>query len=213
MGPIRALVHGLVALAALAAPALGAGPLTGQADQQPARTASTPGAPTVYSFDPAHTFVTFEVLHFDTATIRGRFGPLQGQAEFGPEGTGRVQVVVDVAGVSTGLAVLDALLKGPDLLDAQSHPQAFFIAQDLQSDAQGRLHTVQGVLTLRGVDRPLTLRAERYRCYFNPIFRREVCGGDFVGEIRRSDFGILHSLGFVSDPVRLRIQVEGIRRP
>lgn len=171
--------------------------------------------PPRYTFDPSHTFVTFEVLHFDTATIRGRFGPLQGQAEWspGPGGPGRIQVIVDVAAVSTGLPVLDALLKGADLLDAASHPQAFFIAQDLLSDAQGRLQTVQGVLTLRGVDRPLTLRAERFRCYLNPLFRREVCGGDFVGEIRRSDFGIQHSLGFVADTVRLRIQVEGIRQP
>ncbi len=59
---------------------------------------------------------------------------------------------------------------------------------------------------------PLTLRATRWRCGFSVVFRREVCGGDFEGEIRRSRFGITHSLPFVEDRVRLLIEVEGIRQ-
>ena len=37
--------------------------------------------PAVYRLDPAHSFVHFEVMHFGTATLRGRFGPLEGIAE------------------------------------------------------------------------------------------------------------------------------------
>ena len=33
-------------------------------------------APVACTLDPSHSFVTFEMLHFDTATIRSRFGPL-----------------------------------------------------------------------------------------------------------------------------------------
>ncbi|MBC7480501.1 MAG: polyisoprenoid-binding protein, partial [Rhizobacter sp.] len=46
----------------------------------------------------------------------------------------------------------------------------------------------------------------------NPLFRREVCGGDFEAQIDRSAFGITHSLPFVADKVRLLIQVEAIRQ-
>ena len=167
-----------------------------------------------YRFDPTHTFVTFEILHFDTATLRGRFGPLQGQAELDSSTRrGRVQVVVDVAQVSTGLPVLDALLRGSDFFDAQAHPQAYFVADHIEFNAQGQPQAVHGEFTLRGTSRGLVLQAERFRCYLNPLFRRQVCGGDFVGEIQRSDFGITHSLPFVSDRVRLRVQVEGIREP
>jgi polyisoprenoid-binding protein YceI len=54
------------------------------------------------------------------------------------------------------------------------------------------------------------LKAQRFRCYLNPLFRREVCGGDFEGELVRSAFGITHSLPFVADKVRLLVQVEAI---
>jgi polyisoprenoid-binding protein YceI len=36
----------------------------------------SPAAPAVYVLDPDHSFVFFEVLHFGTSTLRGRFGPL-----------------------------------------------------------------------------------------------------------------------------------------
>ena len=167
-----------------------------------------------YSFDRTHTFVTFEVLHFDTATIRGRFGPLDGQAELDTAARrGRVQVSIDVGQVSTGLPVLDALLKRADLLDSESHPRAYFVGEAFEFDAQGRVVAVNGEFTLRGTGRSLRLQAQRWRCYLNPLFRREVCGGDFVGEFKRGDFGITHSLPFVSDTVRLLVQVEAIRQP
>ena len=39
----------------------------------------------------------------------------------------------------------------------------------------------------------------------------EVCGGDFEGELLRSDFGATFGLPFVADRVRLLVQVEGRR--
>ena len=167
-----------------------------------------------FRLDPTHTFVTFEVLHFGTATLRGRFGPIEGQASLNTAaGSGRVQAEIDTAQVSTGLATLDTLLKGPLMLSVAEHPRAYFVAQNLNFDPQGRLSSLRGEFTLRGVSKGLTLTAERYNCYFNPLFRRQVCGGDFIGEITRSDFGITHSLGFVADRVRLLVQVEAIEEP
>jgi polyisoprenoid-binding protein YceI len=171
------------------------------------------GQPATYALDRTHTFVTFEVLHFETATIRGRFGPLDGQAEVDPVGRrGRVQVVVDTSQVSTGLTVLDTLLRRADLLDVDAHPRAYFVGDTFEFDTQGRVAAVSGEFTLRGVSRGLKLQAQRWRCYLNPLYRRQVCGGDFVAEFKRSDFGITHSLSFVTDTVRLLIQVEGIRQ-
>ncbi|MFM8345166.1 MAG: YceI family protein, partial [Betaproteobacteria bacterium] len=172
-----------------------------------------PSSPPTYALDRTHTFVTFEVLHFETATIRGRFGPLDGQAAFDPAGRrGRVQVVIETSQVSTGLPVLDALLRRADLLDVEAHPKAYFVGEAFDFDAQGRVTAVSGEFTLRGVSQGLKLQAQRWRCYLNPLYRREVCGGDFVTEFKRSDFGITHSLPFVADTVRLLIQVEGIRQ-
>jgi polyisoprenoid-binding protein YceI len=39
-----------------------------------------------------------------------------------------------------------------------------------------------------------------------------VCGGDFEGELLRSDFGATFGLPLIANRVRLQVQVEG-RRP
>ena len=179
----------------------------GAAAQVPA---SAPAAPS-WRLDPTHSFVHFEVLHFGASTLRGRFGPLNGELTLDrTTKSGRVQVVVPTAAVSTGLPVLDARLREPDMLAAEAHPQAYFIADRFDFDAQGNVTSVRGEFTLRGSSQPLTLKAQRFRCYTNPLFRREVCGGDFEGELVRSSFGITHSLPFVADKVRLLVQVEAI---
>jgi polyisoprenoid-binding protein YceI len=89
--------------------------------------------------------VTLEVLHFETANIRGRFGPLDGQAVFDPAGRrSRVRVVIDTSQVSTGLPVLDVLLRRPDLLDVEAHPKAYCVGEAFDFDAQGRVAAVSG---------------------------------------------------------------------
>ena len=35
----------------------------------------------VFDLDPTQSWVQFEVRHFDTSTLRGRFGPLRGEVE------------------------------------------------------------------------------------------------------------------------------------
>lgn len=175
--------------------------------------AAAQAEPALYRFDPTHTFVNFELLHFGTSTIRGRFGPLNGEATLDRAARqGRVQVAIDTSQVSTGVAVLDARLKEGDMLAVQSHPRAYLVAERLEFDDAGRVKVLRGELTLRGVSVGLTLTALRFNCYTSPLLRREVCGGDFEGQLTRSAVGITHSLPFVSDTVRLLVQVEAVRQ-
>ena len=175
---------------------------------------ATHAEPAIYRFDPTHTFVTFELLHFGTSTIRGRFGPLAGDAMLDrAQRRGRVQVEIDTATVSTGVAVLDARLKEADMLAVQAHRRAYLVAESFEFDDSGRVKTLRGEFTLRGASLALELRALRFNCYTSPLLRVEVCGGDFEGSFLRSAAGITHSLPFVADTVRLLVQVEAIRQP
>ena len=82
--------------------------LAGLADM----TSGARAEPVAYSLDPSHSFASFELLHFDTSTLRGRFGPLSGGITLDRDARrGRVQVVVDTAAASTGLGVLDARIR------------------------------------------------------------------------------------------------------
>jgi polyisoprenoid-binding protein YceI len=167
--------------------------------------------PASYRFDPAHSFVHFEVMHFGTATLRGRFGPLQGVATLDARAAqGQVSLSVPTQGVSTGLAVLDSRLRQDDLLASEAHPQAYFVAERFVFEG-GALREVRGEFTLRGTSRPLTLRAQRFSCGTHPVLQRDWCGGDFETELQRSDYGMSFGLPFVANRVRLLIQVEAIR--
>jgi polyisoprenoid-binding protein YceI len=176
--------------------------------------------PVAYRLDPDHSFVSFEVLHFNTSTARGRFGPVAGQVMLDRSARrGEVSLRVATAGVSTGIPVFDARLRQADLLACDEYPEAYFVASQFSFDGD-RVAAVRGEFTLRGTSQPLTLRALAFACRSEPARdgaapagpAREVCGGDFEGEFNRSDFGATFGLPFIADRVRLVVQVEAVRQ-
>jgi polyisoprenoid-binding protein YceI len=165
-----------------------------------------------HSFDPAHSRVWWEVRHFGTSTHRGRFDAApQGSISIDREaGRGQVSLSIETGSVSSGVAALDTMLRGGSFLASGSHPSAYFVASQFRFDGP-RVVELRGEFTLRGVSRPLSLRATHFACRTDDMLQREVCGGDFEGELLRSDYGSTFGLPFVGDKVRLLISVEGIR--
>lgn len=164
-----------------------------------------------YTTDPTHTFVHFEVLHFNTSTTRGRFDRVSGSVTLDRTANhGSARISIDMASINTGIAPFNTTLRGGDFFAVEQHPTATFVATRFPLVAGG-VGDVPGELTLRGVTRPLTLKALRFNCYDNPLFRREVCGGDFEATVSRSAFGITWGGPFIPDTVKLVIQIEGIR--
>ena len=167
-------------------------------------------APQTFTLDPAHSWVQFEVMHFGTSTTRGRLGPASGTVVLDRQaGRGEAQIRVPTASVDTGMPFFNARLRAADLLAAEAHPEAFFVATQFQFDGP-RVASLRGEFTLRGSSQPLTLTATQFACRDTP--EGEVCGGDFEGELQRSDFGMDFALPFVANRVRLRVQVEALRR-
>jgi polyisoprenoid-binding protein YceI len=164
----------------------------------------------VFTLDPTHTFVHWELLHMGTSTIRGRFDKANGNVRFDPKAKLLdVNIRIETASVNSGVAPLDTLIRGSAMLDVTENPQATFVARGARFEGEVP-REVSGEFTLRGTTLPLTLRNLRWKCGLNLLFRREVCGGDFEAEFERSAFGIRHSLPFVADRVQLLVQVEAI---
>ena len=165
-----------------------------------------------YLIDPSHTFVTFEAAHFGTSTNRGRFDKKEGTVEFDRAGkSGKVDLSIATASVNTGVAPFDKHLQSKDFFNSAEHPSARFLA-DRFSFKDDQVTEVKGTLTMLGKTLPVTLVASRFNCYMNPIFKREVCGGDFETVIQRSQWGIAYGLPGIPDAVRLLIQVEAIKQ-
>ena len=169
--------------------------------------------PVIYRLDPQHSFVHFEVLHFGTSTLRGRFGPIEGQVELDRQAhSGWPALSIPTAGVDTGMPAFDARLRQPDLLASEAYPRATFVASRFTFDGP-ELTALSGEFTLRGISQALELRALHFGCHTHPQLQREVCGGDFEGELNRGDFGASFGMPFIANRVRLLVQVEGIRQP
>ncbi len=186
--------------------------LTGSLWGAHAQPEPTPQAPT-HQLDLGHTFVYWEVLHMGTSMVRGRFDRLGGQVAFNPQARVlEVEIVVETKSVSTGSQAFDSVVRGPNLLAAIDHPQAVFRASQAMWDGL-RPTGVTGQLSLSGVTRPLTLTVTRWKCALNPLFRAEVCGGDLEATLPRGEFGLGFGAPWVSDEVKLRVQVEAVALP
>jgi polyisoprenoid-binding protein YceI len=167
--------------------------------------------PAFYRIDPANTRVHFEVRHFGTSTSRGRFDRIDASISLDRAARrGELSIEIGTASVNTGIAPFDSVLRREDMLASQAHPSAYFVSRRFMFDGD-RLVGASGELTLRGISRPLTLRALRFGCRPHPQSQRELCGGDFEAELLRSDFGIHFGLPWIADRVRLVIQVEALR--
>ena len=161
-----------------------------------------------FSIDPAHTFPTFEVVHQGFSTQRGRFNQTTGTVVMDQQKKrGSVDITIDANSIDTGVRPLDDVLRGAGFLNVAQYPTLSFHSTELKFDGD-QLATVDGVLTMLGVSRPVTLTVTHYKCGVDPITSHYVCGVDAETSFKRSDYGMSKLVPFVSDEVKLRIQVE-----
>jgi polyisoprenoid-binding protein YceI len=169
--------------------------------------------PVTYQVEPAHTFVTFEVIHFGTSTVRGRFNKVDGTITIDrAAGSGRADITVHTASIDSGVPDFDAHLKTADFFDAGKMPTARFQSEQFRFEGD-KLRSVTGTLSLLGKSQPVTLEAERFNCYDNPVLKAEVCGGDFETTLERSKWGMNWGIDMgIPDKVRIVVQIEAVKQ-
>ena len=165
-----------------------------------------------YTVDPRHTFPSFEINHLGFSIQRGRFDQTSGNIILDPESAtgGSINIAIETASISTGLADLEKHLRGEDFLDAGQFPQMTFVSQKLAFD-KDQLVGVDGILTLHGVAKPVHLTVDHYHCGFNLIAMKSTCGANATATIKRSDFGVDKYVPKVGDEVKIAIQIEATK--
>ncbi|PVY68105.1 YceI family protein [Pusillimonas noertemannii] len=174
---------------------------------------SAQAAPLRYEVEPDHTFVTFEVTHFNTSTVRARFDIIKGFVELDRQAKeGRADIAIDASSISSGVPNFDKHLKSGDFFDVAKHPEARFTSTAFKFEGDA-LKSVEGELTLLGQTHPVTLAGKRFNCYDQPVLKAPVCGGDFEATIKRSQWGMNWGIDMgVPDDVRLLIQIEAVQQ-
>jgi len=70
---------------------------------------------------------------------------------------------------------------------------------------------VEGEFTMLGVTKPVIFTFTNFHCGQHPRNKKDQCGGNLTGQIKRSDFGMKAFIPAVADEVKLMIQVEAFK--
>jgi polyisoprenoid-binding protein YceI len=163
-----------------------------------------------YTLDPSHTFPRFEINHFGYSTHHGQFNKTAGKLTLDRAAkTGSIEVTVDTASIGTGDPKLEEHLRKDEFFNVAKFPTMTFKAKTIKFNGDAPV-TADGELTLLGVTRPLTLTISRVKCAPHPMLKKEDCGAEVTGKLKRSDFGMKAYVPLVGDEVTLHIQIEAI---
>lgn len=173
-----------------------------------------------YQFEGGHSTVTVGWSHAGLSHHTARVVGLTGALEFDPATpeAGRVDVKIDPAGLSSGVAALDRLLRSPDFFDVASYPAIAFVSTQAIVTGE-RTGQVVGDLTIRGITKSVTLdvtwnfTGEHPLGLVNPSFAGKfVSGFSATTRLLRSEWGLGRGAPLISDEVDVRIEVEAVRR-
>jgi polyisoprenoid-binding protein YceI len=176
-------------------------------------------APETYTLDPTHTIPYFSVQHFGMSTVRGHFERTSGKVVLDRAAkTGSIEVKIPTATITTGdskrtdgARSRDEHLRNADFFNSAEFPDMVFKSTKLNFDGD-KVASIDGNLTLVGVTKPVSLKVTHFNCGQNPMSKKDMCGADLEGSIKRSDFGIKYAVPAVSDEVKLFIAVEGYKQ-
>lgn len=161
-----------------------------------------------YTLDSAHTFPRFEISHFGFSTHRGQFNQTTGKLVLDRAAkTGSLDVTVQTASIGTGDPKLEAELRSDKFFNVEKFPVMTFKSKALKFNGDVPA-TAEGELTLLGVTKPLTLTISQVKCGTHPFNKKEDCGAEVTGQLKRSEFGMKTALPMIGDDITLRIQVE-----
>jgi polyisoprenoid-binding protein YceI len=167
--------------------------------------------------DPTHSHVEFAVRHLMISTVKGRFAEVSGRL-IGDETDvehASIELMIPVAGIDTHEDQRDAHLRSADFFDSAHHPAITFRSTNIVR-ASSDSFTVSGVLTIRGISKPITLTVHAGGR------GRDPWGGERVGystttRVNRKDFGLnwnqaLETGGvLVGDQVTISVDLELVR--
>lgn len=170
-----------------------------------------------YVFDKDHTQVRFSWNHLGLSRQSGQFFDVSGTVDFDPAEpeAAYANITIPIAGISTGVRALDdALTKTRDFFDAEQFPVAEFKSTEVKRTG-GKTALMKGDLSINGVTRPVTLEVnlnftgEHPMAQINPAYAGVVVAGfSAATQIRRSDWGIVRTIPYVSDEIQITIEAE-----
>ncbi|MBS0358513.1 MAG: polyisoprenoid-binding protein [Proteobacteria bacterium] len=169
---------------------------------------SAHAASATYIFDPNHTTVSWHANHFGFSNPSGKW-QAEGSLVFDRDNPkdSKVNVMVQVAEISTGVKELDKHLKEKLFFDVEKFPTAIFVSDKVTMTGNNTAK-VEGVLTFHGVSKPIVLNVKLNKEGINPINNKQTVGFTATTQFNRSGFDMNSLLPGISDEVKIDIEAE-----
>jgi polyisoprenoid-binding protein YceI len=169
-------------------------------------------APETYVIDSNHTLPRFSYSHFGYSTQLSRFDKTTGTIVLDKVAKqGSANVTIDTTSINTGYALFNEHIQKEDFFDTAKFPIATFISSKFNFDAD-KIKSIDGVLTIKGISKNLTLTVNSFLCMPHPMAKKEACGVNASTVIKRSDFNMSKHVPYVSDEIKIDIPVEAIKQ-
>jgi polyisoprenoid-binding protein YceI len=170
-----------------------------------------------WTVDPAHSSVGFSVKHLGIATVRGQFDEFEGTLEIGDnDETARAYGTVQGVSVNTRDAGRDEHLRSADFFGVEQNPELRFESTEIAHVDEDTFEIV-GNLTMNGVTKPITLKAEVQGTETDP-WGNERVALEVTGQLNRGDWNMTfnQALGsgnlLVGEKVKLLLDIAAVKQ-
>lgn len=167
-----------------------------------------------YKLDKTHAGVTFRINHLGFSSFMGRFEDMDGTVTLNPTDLSKSGVVftIETDSVDTNVDKLDEHLEAADFFDSAKFKAITFTSTKVEvtgTNPEGKsIGKVHGMLSLRGVTKPVVLDVVFNGHGQSPFGGGERLGFDGTTTIKRSDFGMGAMVPMVGDEVQIQFAVE-----
>jgi polyisoprenoid-binding protein YceI len=170
-----------------------------------------------WTVDPAHSSVGFSVKHLGIATVRGEFDEFEGTLEIGEgDRSARAFGTVQAVSVNTKDAGRDEHLRSADFFGVEQNPELRFESTEIAHVDEDTFEIV-GDLTMNGVTKPITLKAEVQGTETDP-WGNERVALEVTGQLNRGDWNMTfnQALGsgnlLVGEKVKLLLDIAAVKQ-
>ena len=173
---------------------------------------------TQWNIDNLHSSVGFKVRHMMISNVSGTFGNFSAEAITEGEdfSSAKFNFKAAIDSINTGVADRDGHLKSADFFDAANYPEMLFHSTEVKQLATDELE-ISGDLTIHGVTKPATLKAEFAGIAVDP-YGQTKAGLTLTGKIKRSEYGLVWSAVteagnvVVGDEIKLECEIQLIKQ-
>lgn len=159
-----------------------------------------------FDIDKVHSSIDFKTKHLLVSNVSGDFERYNGKVDVDLESkTLKVfEGEIYMESVNTKSAGRDKDVRGVGFFDVAKYPMGYFKMQKQEGDK------LYGVLTLKGVSKPVVFGVEVSDMVKHPKTKKDVVGVQIEGKINRKDFGIGSNVpnAVVSDEIKININLE-----